>query len=177
VDLPCQFRLPRSRRGPASAHLRTSTDFSATTPAHAPSSLLRAPLVPRAHPRLISRSSTLSRSLPTPPAATGDPRPRSRPSSSPDTAPGLPEFRPEVRLSPPCLFYFIHACFYLFGLAGVWPRLLALPARCPAIPTSSIARALAQGVPPPILELARALSRPIAPSGGRDSSPKLLRPA
>jgi hypothetical protein len=36
--------------------------------------------------------------------------------------------------------------------------------------TSSNARALAQGVPPPLLELARALSRPIAPSGGRDSS-------
>jgi hypothetical protein len=50
VGLPCQFRLPRSRRGPASAHSRTSPDFSTTTPAHAPSSLLRAPPVPRAHP-------------------------------------------------------------------------------------------------------------------------------
>jgi hypothetical protein len=50
VNLPCQFCLPRSRRRPASAHSRTSPDFSATTPAHAPSSLLRAPPVPRAHP-------------------------------------------------------------------------------------------------------------------------------
>jgi hypothetical protein len=49
VGLPCQFRPLRARRGPARAHSRTSPDFSATTPAHAPSSLLRAPPVPRAH--------------------------------------------------------------------------------------------------------------------------------
>jgi hypothetical protein len=47
VDPPCQFRPPRARRGPASAHSRTSPDFLATTPAHVPSSLLRAPPVPR----------------------------------------------------------------------------------------------------------------------------------
>jgi hypothetical protein len=50
VGLPCQFRLPRSRRGPTSAHSHTSPDFSATTLAHAPSSLLRAPSVPHARP-------------------------------------------------------------------------------------------------------------------------------
>jgi hypothetical protein len=50
VDLPCEFRLPHARRGPARAHKRTSPGFSATTPAHAPSSLLRALPVPRAHP-------------------------------------------------------------------------------------------------------------------------------
>jgi hypothetical protein len=50
VGLPSQFRLHRSRRGPASAHSRMSPGFSATTPAHAPSSLLRAPPVPRARP-------------------------------------------------------------------------------------------------------------------------------
>jgi hypothetical protein len=50
VGLPCQFRPLRARRGLARAHSHTSPDFSATTPAHAPSSLLRAPLVPRAHP-------------------------------------------------------------------------------------------------------------------------------
>jgi hypothetical protein len=50
VGLPCQFRPLRARRGPARAHSRTSPGFSATTPAHAPSSLLRAPLVPHAHP-------------------------------------------------------------------------------------------------------------------------------
>jgi hypothetical protein len=50
VGLPCQFRPLCARRGPARAHSRTSPDFSAMTPAHAPRSLLRAPLVPRAHP-------------------------------------------------------------------------------------------------------------------------------
>jgi hypothetical protein len=50
VGLPCQFRLTCSRRGPARAHSSTSLDFSATTPAHTPSSLFRAPLVPRAYP-------------------------------------------------------------------------------------------------------------------------------
>jgi hypothetical protein len=53
-------------------------------------------------PRLISLSFTLSRALPTPPAAAGDPRPRSRPSSSLETAPSLPELRPEVRHPSPC---------------------------------------------------------------------------
>jgi hypothetical protein len=50
MGLPCQFRPLRARRGPARAHSRTSPDFSATTPAHAPSSLVRAPLMPHAHP-------------------------------------------------------------------------------------------------------------------------------
>jgi hypothetical protein len=50
MGLPCQFRLLRSRRGPASAHTRTSPGFSATTPAHAPNSLLKAPPVTHAHP-------------------------------------------------------------------------------------------------------------------------------
>jgi hypothetical protein len=84
------------------AHSRTSPDFSATMPAHAPSSLLRASLVPHAHPHLISRSFALSHALPTSPAAAGDPRPCSRPSSSSETAPSLPELRPEVRHPSPC---------------------------------------------------------------------------
>jgi hypothetical protein len=50
VGLPCQFYPLCARRGPARAHSRTSPDFSATTPAHAPRSLLRAPLVSRACP-------------------------------------------------------------------------------------------------------------------------------
>jgi hypothetical protein len=66
---------------------------------------------PALAPRLISRSSALSRPLPTPPAAAGDPCPRSRPSSSLEIAPGLLEVRPEVRLPPPCLFYLICDCF------------------------------------------------------------------
>jgi hypothetical protein len=50
VGLPYQFRPTRPRRGPESAHSRTSLDFSAMTPAHVPISLLRAPPVPRAPP-------------------------------------------------------------------------------------------------------------------------------
>jgi hypothetical protein len=50
VDPTCQFCPLRAHHGPARAHSRTSPDFLATTPAHAPSSLLRAPPVPRAHP-------------------------------------------------------------------------------------------------------------------------------
>jgi hypothetical protein len=50
VGQPCQLRLPRARRGPARAHSRTTPGFSATTPAHSPSSLFRASPVPRAHP-------------------------------------------------------------------------------------------------------------------------------
>jgi hypothetical protein len=60
--------------------------------------------------RLISHSFTLSRALPTPPAAAGDPRPRSQPSSSPETAPSLPELRPEVRHPSPCPIFPIVPC-------------------------------------------------------------------
>jgi hypothetical protein len=52
VDPTCQFRPLRAHRGPARVHSRTSLDFSATTPAHVPSSLLRALQVPRAHSSL-----------------------------------------------------------------------------------------------------------------------------
>jgi hypothetical protein len=52
-----------------------------------------------------------------------------------------------------------------------------MPARCPAIPTPSSAPALAQSAPPPLLELARALSQPIASPDGRNSSPELPWPA
>jgi hypothetical protein len=106
VSLPCQFRLPRSRCGPASAHSRTSSGFL---------ELRQCPfLEPRqcpAHtPHLISRSFTLSRALPTPSAAARDPCPRSRPSSSSETAPSLPELRPEVRHSSSCPISLIAPC-------------------------------------------------------------------
>jgi hypothetical protein len=107
VGMSCQFRLPRSRRGLASAHSRTSPGFSATTPAHAPNPLFRAPLVPHtrpsphfAHPRHLSRSAL----------AAGDPSPHSRPSSSPETAPSLPELRPEVRHLSSCPISLIVPC-------------------------------------------------------------------
>jgi hypothetical protein len=104
VDLPCQFRLLRARRGPACAHSRTSLGFLATTPAHAPSSLFRALSVPHAHPSPhFTHPRPLSRSA----LAAGDPRPRPRPSSSPETAPSLPELRPEVRHPSPCPIFLI----------------------------------------------------------------------
>jgi hypothetical protein len=65
---------------------------------------------PTLAPRLILHSFTLSRALPTPPATTGDPRPRSRSSRPPETAPGLPELRPEVRYLSPCPIFPITLC-------------------------------------------------------------------
>jgi hypothetical protein len=61
-------------------------------------------------PRLISLSFTLSRALPSPPDATRDPSPRSRPSSSPETAPNLSELRPEVRHPSQCPISLIAPC-------------------------------------------------------------------
>jgi hypothetical protein len=91
VGLPCQFRPLRARRGPARAHSRTSPDFSATTPAHTPSSLLRAPPVPRAHPSPhFAQLHPLSRSAHAA-SRRRRPAPCSQPSSSPETAPSLPE--------------------------------------------------------------------------------------
>jgi hypothetical protein len=75
-----------------------------------PAPLLRAPPVPRAHPSPHFARFTLSRALPTPPAAAGDPRPRSQPSSSPETAPSLPELRPEVRHPSSCPISSIAPC-------------------------------------------------------------------
>jgi hypothetical protein len=61
-------------------------------------------------PHLISRSFALSRALPSPPAAAGDPRPCSWSSSSLETAPSLPELCPEVRHPSPCPISFIAPC-------------------------------------------------------------------
>jgi hypothetical protein len=110
VGLPCQFCLLRARRGPARAHSRTSPGFSATTPPRRPAPFLEPRQCPTDTPHLISLGFTLSRALPTPPAAAGDPRPRSRPSSSSETAPSLPELRPEVRHPFPCPISLIAPC-------------------------------------------------------------------
>jgi hypothetical protein len=67
-------------------------------------------------PHLISCSFTLSRALPTPPAAAGDPHPRSWPSSSPETAPSLPELCPEVRRRPHAQFPLLRNVFVQFRL-------------------------------------------------------------
>jgi hypothetical protein len=123
VGLPCQFCLPRTRCGPARAHSRTSPGFSATMPAHAPSSLFRAPLVPRAHPsphfaqlHPLSRSALAAshRRRPTPvfPAIhlTGD---RAQPPRAPP--------RGETPVPMPNFLY-CALCSSNFAFAGARPR-------------------------------------------------------
>jgi hypothetical protein len=85
---------PRPRRGPASAHSRMSPDFLATTPAHAPSSLLRALPVPRARPpphfallRPLSRSAHIANSLRRPAHVFDHPARRRPRQTSPSSAP------------------------------------------------------------------------------------------
>jgi hypothetical protein len=102
---------PRPRRGPTSAHSCTSPDFSATTPAHVPNSLLRAAPVPRSHPASFHAA---------PPSLALCPR-RQQPPETRTRIPGhrarwrprqaSPSSAPEVTLPPPCLFYLICVCF------------------------------------------------------------------
>jgi hypothetical protein len=129
MDPPCQIRLPRARRGSAHVHSRTSSDFSAMTPAHAPSSLFRALPVPHAHPsphfaRLhpLSRSAlaTSHRRRPAPVFPTiqlaGD---RSKPPRAP----------PEVIHPSPCPNSFIAACVRPISPSPVLDR-GGLPCSC-----------------------------------------------
>jgi hypothetical protein len=123
VGLPCQFRVPRARRGMARAHSRTSPDFSATTPAQAPSSLLRAPPVPHArlsphfaYPRPLSRSALAASRCRRPALAfstiqlAGD---RTKPPRAPP--------RGETPL-PVLNFPGFALCLANFGIAGARPR-------------------------------------------------------
>jgi hypothetical protein len=114
VGLSCQFAPPPALALAVDQRVRTRACHRISRPRHLPmrpAPFLEPRQCPVLAPCLISRSSALSRALPMPPTATRDPRPRSRPSSSPKTAPGLPELRSEVRLSPTCLFYLIRVCF------------------------------------------------------------------
>jgi hypothetical protein len=133
VGLPCQIRLPGASRGPASAHSCMSPGFSATTPAHAPSSLLRAPPMPRTHPsphfaqlHPLSRSahatSRCQRPAPVFPAIqlAGD---RSKPPRA------LP--RGET-LVPMPNFPYCALCSSNFAFAGARPRRSAVLSRWPA---------------------------------------------
>jgi hypothetical protein len=130
VGLLCQFRLLRARRGSARAHSRTSPGFSATTPAHAPSSFFRAPPVPRAHPsphfthlRPLSRTALAASRRRRPALAfptvqhAGD---RAKPSRAPSrggTSVPVPNF-------PYCAL-----CSSNFALVGARPRRSAVLAR------------------------------------------------
>jgi hypothetical protein len=121
------------RRGPAHAHSRMSPGFSATTPAHAPNSLLTALSVPRAHPSPhFAHSHPLSRSAL---AAIHRWRP----------APASPAIQlTEVRAKPPRAppqgetpvpvpnFPYCALCSSNFAFAGVRPRRSAVLARWPA---------------------------------------------
>jgi hypothetical protein len=102
VDPPCQFRPPRTRRGPARAHRACRRNSRPRYPPTHPSSLLEPRQRLHSLPHLISHSFALSRALPTPPDADGDPRPLPRPSSSLETVPSHPELHPEVRHLCPC---------------------------------------------------------------------------
>jgi hypothetical protein len=132
VGQPCQFRLPRTRRGPARAHLQTSPGFSATTPAHAPNSLFRAPPVPRAHPsphfthpRPLSCSALPARRRRRPALAfptvqlAGD---RAKPSRAPS--------RGETSVPVPN-FPYCGLCSSNFAFVGAQPRWFAVLARWP----------------------------------------------
>jgi hypothetical protein len=123
----------RSRRGPASAHSRASPGFSATTPAHTPSSLLRAPPVPRAHPLPhFAWLQPLSRSTHT--------TSRRRIPASAFLAIQLTEDRSEPPRVPPQgetpvpvpNFPYCALCSANFTFAGARPRWSAMLARWPA---------------------------------------------
>jgi hypothetical protein len=129
VDPTCQFRPLRARRGPARAHSRTSPDFSTMMPTHAPSSLLRAPPVPRAHPsphfaqlRPLSRSAhAASRRRPAPAfPAIQLARDRSKPPRDPP--------RGETPVPVPT-FPYCALCSAIFAFAGARPWRSAVLAR------------------------------------------------
>jgi hypothetical protein len=175
VGLPCQFRLPCSRRGSVSAHSRTSPGFSATTPTHAPSSLLRALPVPRAcpsphfaqlHPLSRSAHAASRRRRPAPMflaiQLAGD---RSKPPRAPP--------RGETPVPAPN-FPYCALCSTNFAFAGARPRRTAVLSRWPADLAWSSSSALVPKVHLPLLKLAKALARLKSTPRGRNASPELL---
>jgi hypothetical protein len=178
VGLPYQLRPPHARRGPTRAHSRPSPGFSATTSAHAPSSLLRAPLVPHARPSThFAQLHPLSRSAH---AASHHQRPApafptvqaARDRARPPRAPPRVETPVPVPNFPYCAL-----CSANFDLAGARPRRTAVLARWPADLVRSSSPALVPKVSLPLLNLAQALARLKPPPRGRNASPELLRPA
>jgi hypothetical protein len=167
VGLPCQIRPPRAHRGPASAHSCMSPGFSATSPAHAPSSLLRAPPVPRTRPsphfaqlRPLSHCALAARRRRRPASAfpiiqlTGD---RAKPPRAPpqgETPVPVPNF-------PYCAL-----CLANFGITDARPRRSAILARWPADLARSSSPVLVPKVPLPLLKLAQALVRLKPPPRG-----------
>jgi hypothetical protein len=91
-------------------------------PPTCPTPFLEPCLYPALAPRLISHTLVLSRALPSPPDAAGDPSLCFRPSSSPDIAPSLPELHPEVRHSSPCPISLIASCVRPISPSPVFDR-------------------------------------------------------
>jgi hypothetical protein len=108
--LPVRSALPTpavDRR----VHTRTRRQISRPRrPPTRPAPFLDPCLCPHSLPRLISCNPTLACALLSPLDATGEPRPRSRPSSSPETVPSLPKLRPEVRHLCPCSISLVSFC-------------------------------------------------------------------
>jgi hypothetical protein len=113
------FALAADRRVRTRARRRISRP---RRPPTRPAPFIRPCQCPMLTPHLILRSFTLSRALPTPPAAAGDPCSRSRPSSSPETAPSLPELRLEVRHPSPCPISLIAPCVHPISPSPVLDR-------------------------------------------------------
>jgi hypothetical protein len=130
--LPVRSAFSARRRGPAHAHSRTSPGFSATTPAHAPNSLLKAPLVPCTHPSPhFAHSHPLSRS-----ALAASRRRRPVPASPAIQLAGIrakPPRAPPRGVTPVPVpnFPYYALCSSNFTLAGVWPWRSAVLARWP----------------------------------------------
>jgi hypothetical protein len=161
-----------------SAHSRTSPGFSATSPTHAPSSLLRAPPMTRTHhsPHFaqlcpLSRSALAARRRRRPAPAlpiiqlTGG---RTKPPRAPprgETPVPVPNF-------PYCAL-----CLANFGIAGARPWRSAVLVRWPADLARSSFPALVPKVPLPLLKLAQTLTRLKPPPRVWNASPEFLRPA
>jgi hypothetical protein len=101
------FALAMDRRVRTRARRRVSRP---RRPPTCPAPFLEPRQCPTHTLRLISHTLALSRALPSPPDAAGDPRPRPWPSSLLETAPSLPELRPEVRHPSPCPISLIAPC-------------------------------------------------------------------
>jgi hypothetical protein len=148
VGQPCQFRL-----------LRASSGFSATTPAHAPNSLLIAPSVPRTHPSPhFAHSHPLSRS-----ALAASRRRRPAPASPAIQLAGV---RPRPHRAPPRgetldpvpNFPYCSLCSSNFSFAGARPRRSAALAQWPVDLALSSSPVLVPKVHLPLLKPAQALA-------------------
>jgi hypothetical protein len=175
---PVSSALSARRRGPAHAHSRTSSGFSATTPAHTPNSLLIAPPVPRAHPSPhFAQSHPLSRS-----ALAASRRRRPAPAfpsihltgdrSKPPRAPPQGETPVPVPNFPYCAL-----CSSNFTLTDVRPRRSTVLVWWPADLARSSSPVLVPKVHLPLLKPAQALAPLKSPPRGRNRSPEFLWPA